>query len=164
MCKFAINNTQRCETQQHRRFSESSAAERFSNVGPTHTCSSEFFAEICHEPDEIYQRSRKVCASLAHKRSRANDRARLVPLRVFRRGYEHFNWAATPPGLDSVGRDFPRRATAPAPSRRDHRYDLQRRPSGKKKCRRKIRKSVSPALKSPGTVREFLKDIRRPDI
>lgn len=97
---------------------KASAAERFSNVGPTHTCSPEFFAEICHGPDEIYQRSRKVCASLAHKRPRERPFSRA--------SFSEFFGAVTsiligPPGR-TVGRDFPRRATAaPAPSRRDRR-------------------------------------------
>lgn len=72
---------------------------------------------------------------------RANDRARLV-LWVFRCSTSIL---IGPPGR-TVGKGFPRRATTVA---KGLPHDLQRRPSGGKKCRRKIRKSV-PLLNRPG--------------
>lgn len=96
---------------------------------------------------------------------RANDRASLVPGEFF---------GATravligPPGR-TVGKGFSKThpvtvaiavvvAVARGPP-----LDLQRRPSGKKMPQKNP--EVRPALKSPGTVREFLKDIRyAPDI
>lgn len=131
------NNIQRYEAQQHRRFSwKAPRREDLATPGRReHTCSREFFAEICHRPDEIYQRSRKVCASLAHKRPRE---------RPTRASFYGFFGAVRsiligPPGR-TVGRDFPRRANAVA---KGPPHDLQRRPSGKKKCA--AEKSGSPS-------------------